>query len=247
MSKPGQDRLAGFVVAGISPRLAFDDEYKGSMGLIAGHVATAVVNARAYEEERRWAEALAELDRAKTDFFSNVSHEFRTPLTLILGPVEELLTHCQTDLPAAVKDQLDVVRRNGLRLMRLVNTLLQFSRIEAGRVRAVYQPTDLAVYTAELASMFRAAVERAGLRLEVDCPPLTDRYSWIGTCGRRSCSTCCRMLSSSRSKAGSPSRYGGWGGPLNYGSATPVRACPPRRCPDCLSVSTGPECPGPHP
>jgi PAS domain S-box-containing protein len=183
VSKPGQTRPAGFVVAGVSPRLVFNDAYKGFLDLLAGHVATAVVNARAYEEERRRAEALAELDRAKTAFFSNVSHEFRTPLTLMLGPVGELLTRSHTDLTPAAAGQLEVVNRNGMRLLRLVNTLLDFSRIEAGRVRAVYQPTDLAAFTTELASVFRAAVERAGLRLVVDCPRLSepvfvDREMW---------------------------------------------------------------------
>ena len=154
MSKPGQSRPAGFVVAGISPRLVFNDAYQGFLELLAGHVATAVANARAYEEERRRAEALAELDRAKTAFFSNVSHEFRTPLTLLLGPVEELLTRGRSELTSAAVAQLEVVNRNGLRLLRLVNSLLDFSRIEAGRVRAVFQPTDLAAFTTELAGIF---------------------------------------------------------------------------------------------
>jgi signal transduction histidine kinase/DNA-binding response OmpR family regulator len=183
MAKPGQTQPTGFIVAGVSPRLVFSDNYKGFLDLLAGHVATAVANARAYEEERKRAEALAELDRAKTTFFSNVSHEFRTPLTLMLGPVEELLAKSHTDLPPAAAGQLEVVNRNGLRLLRLVNTLLDFSRIEAGRVRAVYQPTDLVAFTADLASVFRSTCERAGLRLVVDCPPLAesafvDREMW---------------------------------------------------------------------
>jgi PAS domain S-box-containing protein len=183
VAKPGQTRPAGFVVAGVSPRLVLTDAYRGFLDLLAGHVATAVANARAYEAERQRAEALAELDRAKTAFFSNVSHEFRTPLTLMLGPVGELLARSHTDLTPAAAGQLEVVNRNGLRLLRLVNTLLDFSRIEAGRVRAVFQPTDLAAFTTELASVFRAAVERAGLRLVVRCPPLpepvfVDREMW---------------------------------------------------------------------
>jgi K+-sensing histidine kinase KdpD len=104
-------------VAGVSPRLVFNDAYKAFIDLLAGHVATEVANARAYEEERRRAEALAELDRAKTAFFSNVSHEFRTPLTLMLGPVEELLARSHTDLTPAAAGQLEVVNRNGLRLL----------------------------------------------------------------------------------------------------------------------------------
>ena len=181
--KSGQDRLAGFLVAGASARRPLDEHYRGFLDLLASQIATAVGNAVAYEEERRRAQALYELDRAKTAFFSNVSHEFRTPLTLMLGPVEELLAKSHTDLPPAAAGQLEVVNRNGLRLLRLVNTLLDFSRIEAGRVRATYQATDLAAFTVELASVFRAAVERAGLRLTVDCPPLTepvfvDRDMW---------------------------------------------------------------------
>ncbi len=183
LAKPGQAQLAGFVVVGVSPRRPLNDAYRGFFDLLAVQVAAAVASARAYEEERRRAETLAELDRAKTAFFSNVSHEFRTPLTLMLGPVEDLLARSHTDLSPAAAGQLEVVNRNGLRLLRLVNTLLDFSRIEAGRVRALYQPTDLGGFTTDLASVFRAAVERAGLRLTVDCaklsePVLVDRDMW---------------------------------------------------------------------
>jgi PAS domain S-box-containing protein len=179
----GQRRLAGFLAAGISPLRPFDDDYRGFLDLVAGHVGTGIANATAYEEEKQRAESLAELDRAKTTFFSNVSHEFRTPLTLMLGPVEEMLARSQTELSPAAKDQLELVHRNALRLLRLVNSLLDFSRIEADRVRAVFQPTDLAAFTAELASVFRSALERAGLRLLVDCPALSgpvyvDRDMW---------------------------------------------------------------------
>src|SRR5262245_33119705 len=167
----GQDRLAGFLVAGISPRRAFDDDYRGFLDLLAGHVATALANARAYEEEKKRAEALAELDRAKTAFFSNVSHEFRTPLTLLLGPLEDALA--ETNDPGQ-RDRLELLHRNALRLQKLVNTLLDFSRIEAGRVQASFEPTDLAALTNELASVFRSAVEKAGMRLTVSCPPLAE-------------------------------------------------------------------------
>ena len=182
LAKPGQTRLAGFVVAGISPRLMVNDGYKGFLDLLASQIATAIGNARAYEEERNRVRALAELDRAKTTFFSNVSHEFRTPLTLMLGPVDDLLGH-NGDLSPVAKGQLELVNRNGKRLLRLVNTLLEFSRIEAGRERASYVPTDLATFTTELASNFRSACERAGLQLTVDCPQLSepvyvDREMW---------------------------------------------------------------------
>src|SRR5262245_35021187 len=139
--------------------------------------------AKQTQELRILNERLKELDRAKTAFFSNVSHEFRTPLTLMLGPVEELLTKSHAELSPSAKGQLEIVNRNGLRLLRLVNTLLDFSRIEAGRIRPAYEPTDLASYTADLASSFRSATERAGLRLVVNCPSLdepvyVDRDMW---------------------------------------------------------------------
>jgi PAS domain S-box-containing protein len=183
MARPGQARPAGFVVAGVSPRLVLDVGYKGFLGLLAGQISASIANAQAYEEERRRAEALAELDRAKTAFFSNVSHEFRTPLTLMLGPAEDALADDVEPLPPRQCDRVEIVHRNALRLLKLVNTLLDFSRIEAGRVQAVYEPTDLAALTADLASVFRSAVERAGIELVVDCPPLpepayVDRDMW---------------------------------------------------------------------
>lgn len=163
---------AGFLVVGISRRLRFDESYRNFLELMSTQIATTIANARAYEEERKRAEALAEIDRAKTTFFSNVSHEFRTPLTLMLGPLEDLLSRSHADLSPAAKEQLEMVNRNGVRLLRLVNTLLDFSRIEAGRVQAVYQPTDMGAFTSELASVFRSATERAGLRLVIECPTL---------------------------------------------------------------------------
>ena len=175
--------LAGFLIAGISAGLKCDETYLSFLDLAARQIATSIANARAYEEERKRAEALAEIDRAKTAFFSNVSHEFRTPLTLMLGPLHDLLSRSQTHLSPTAKDQLELVNRNGARLLRLVNTLLDFSRIEAGRVEAVYQATDLAAFTRELASVFRSATDKAGLQLLVDCrdlgePVYIDREMW---------------------------------------------------------------------
>ncbi|MGF2014989.1 PAS domain-containing protein [Nostoc sp. DedVER01b] len=137
----------------------------------------------AREQERQRAEALAELDRAKTNFFSNVSHEFRTPLTLLLAPLQDALSDSVNPLTQEQRDRLEIAHRNSLRLLKLVNTLLDFSRIEAGRMEAVYEPTDLVMFTTELASVFRSAIERAGLRLVVDCPPMSepvyvDRQMW---------------------------------------------------------------------
>jgi signal transduction histidine kinase/CheY-like chemotaxis protein len=173
--KPGE--VAGFVIAGVSSRLRLDPLYRSFFDLMTTQIGISIGNARAYEEERRRVEALAEIDRAKTIFFSNVSHEFRTPLTLMLGPIEQMLALPASALPQS-RDDLALVHRSGLRLLRLVNTLLDFSRIEAGRVQASYEPVDLATVTSDLASEFRAATDKAGLRLTVDCPPLGEPV-WI--------------------------------------------------------------------
>jgi PAS domain S-box-containing protein len=182
-ARQGASTPAGFIVAGTSPRLKLDDDYRGFFGLLASQVAATIANADAYQEERRRAEALAEIDRAKTTFFSNVSHEFRTPLTLMLGPLEDTLANRDGGMPSADMDRLTMAHRNGLRLLKLVNTLLDFTRIEAGRVQATYEPTDLSQLTGQLASVFRSTMEKASLRFEVECPPLTqpvfiDRDMW---------------------------------------------------------------------
>ena len=174
VSRPGAERPYGFLVAGLSARRPLDDDYRGFLGLVADHIATAVSTARTHEEEQKRAEALAELDRAKTAFFSNVSHEFRTPLTLMLGPVEDGLADAREPLPPGQRERQVLVHRNALRLQKLVNTLLDFARFEAGRVQASFVPTDLAALTRDLASTFDSAMETADLALVVDCPALPE-------------------------------------------------------------------------
>ena len=110
------------------------------LDLVADQLAIALTNARAYEAERQRAEPLAELDRAKTTFFSNVSHEFGTQLALLVGPLEDALAEAAS-LPTGRRERLETAHRNGLRLRRLVNTLLDFACIEAGRIDASDEPT----------------------------------------------------------------------------------------------------------
>jgi signal transduction histidine kinase len=176
----GQPRAAGVLIGGANPYRRIDDKYRSFVNLYVGQVTAGLANARAYEEERKRAEALAEIDRAKTAFFSNVSHEFRTPLTLILGPTEDALRGTDGALRG---EDLRTVYRNEVRLLRLVNALLDFSRIEAGRMQAFFEPVDLSELTGDLAGVFRSTIERGGLRLVVDCPPLAapvfvDRQMW---------------------------------------------------------------------
>ncbi|MBP0623629.1 response regulator [Cupriavidus sp. LEh25] len=174
----------GVLVVGLNPYRLFGERYRSFLNLVAGQIGAAMHSAQAYEEARKRAEALAEIDRAKTTFFSNISHEFRTPLTLMLGPLEELLRRAGDD--SADDEQrslLEMTHRSGMRLLKLVNALLDFSRIEAGRISMQRHPTDLAAFTADLASLFRACVESAGMALRVECEPLpqpvaVDRDMW---------------------------------------------------------------------
>jgi PAS domain S-box-containing protein len=178
--KQGSFSSTAVLIAGLSPLRPLDDGYRGFLDLVVRQIAAAIADAQAYEAERARSDALAEIDRAKTAFFSNVSHEFRTPLTLLLGPLEEALQKPSVGLRG---EALDSAHRNALRLLRLVNTLLDFSRIEAGRAQAHYVPTDLAAATLELAGVFRSAMDRAGLRYSVTCnalpePVFIDREMW---------------------------------------------------------------------
>ena len=184
LASPDQQNTYGFIVAGVSPHRMFDQEYRTFYERMAAQVLTAICNASALQKERKRAELLAEFDRAKTTFFANISHEFRTPLTLMLGPLQDLMEGPidGTDLPR-VQNELGVVHRNGMRLLKLVNALLDFSRLEAGSTEANLEAIDLASFTAELASMFRSAMEKAEIAFTVSCEPLpskvfVDRTMW---------------------------------------------------------------------
>src|SRR3954454_561813 len=183
LAQSSQGPPYGFLVAALNPYRPVDQAGLGFVDLVAGQIASGITDARAYEFERRRAETLAALDQAKTDFFTNVSHEFRTPLTLLLGPAEDALRDAEEPLAPRQRQRVDVILRNGQRLLKLVNTLLDFSRLESGRVEARFQPVDLAQYTRELASMFETAAERLGLFLRIETEQLrelvyVDRDLW---------------------------------------------------------------------
>jgi signal transduction histidine kinase len=171
---------ADVLLIGINPRLALDGPYRAFLELVAAQVANLLGTARANDEERKRAEALAAIDRAKTEFFSNVSHEFRTPLTLMLGPLEDALGPPAGGLEG---EALEAVHRNALRLLRLVNALLDFARLEANRLTSSIEATDLATLTRGLAGSFQSLLDAAGVKLRIDCPPLStpvmiDRAQW---------------------------------------------------------------------
>lgn len=179
----GQSAVTALLIVGLNPHRQLDEKYSSFFQLVADQMASSLANVYAYEEARKRAEALIEIDRAKTAFFNNISHEFRTPLTLMLGPLEELLVGDTSAFTKKQRADLETTQRNANRLLKLVNTLLDFSRIEAKKVQAQYFPVDLARVTTDLAGSFRSAIEHAGMQLEVDCMPLSetafiDRDMW---------------------------------------------------------------------
>ncbi|GGZ92476.1 histidine kinase [Streptomyces subrutilus] len=169
----GGDRSRGVLVLGVSPYLPLDDSLRGFLNLAADHLGAAVADAEAQAAQLLRTERLAELDRAKTRFFTSVSHELRTPLTLIAGPAQDSLADRQHPLPAAQRRRVEIIERNAGRLRRLVDTLLDFSRIQDGRLEPEFAAVDLGALTRGIAQSFAPAMQRAGLRFTVDCPAET--------------------------------------------------------------------------
>ncbi len=171
------ERAAGVVVLGVSPGRPLDPVHRAFLDDVGGRVAAVLAEARSRQQEQARLDTAAEADRAKTEFFADVSHEFRTPLTLLLGPLEAALTQAG-DLPPAVAADLDLAHRSALRLLRMVQSLLDFSQAETGRRRGSFGPTDLSALTRDVVGVFRGAADAAGLQLVVDCPPLPETV-WV--------------------------------------------------------------------
>jgi signal transduction histidine kinase/DNA-binding NarL/FixJ family response regulator len=168
-SDSGESMPAGALVIGTSPRCPLDAQYRAFCQLLADQLSSALASAVSYERQRERADAFAELDRAKTAFLANVSHEFRTPLTLLLGPLEDALSEAGPDGQRA--SHLRTARRNAGRLLRLVDALIDFSRIEAGQAAAQLVCTDVGALTSHIASSFTELCERAGIDFVLDCRP----------------------------------------------------------------------------
>lgn len=182
ISAAGSNHPYAIIFAALNPYRQFDGPYLQFCELVGERVSLEINKLLAWEEERKRAEALEQIDKAKTVFFSNISHEFRTPLTLILSPLEELLNQPGCSMTVGNKQTIETVHRNALRLLKLVNTLLDFSRIESGRQQASYALTDIAAFTKNLASNFRSVIEKAGLQLIIEAgtiqPVYIDRAMW---------------------------------------------------------------------
>jgi GAF domain-containing protein/class 3 adenylate cyclase/ActR/RegA family two-component response regulator len=136
---------------------------------VAAQAAIAVQQSRLYQKTRDQAERLLELDRQKTEFFQNISHEFRTPITLIQGPLESAVANKE----GLSYSQSAIALRNSRRLLRLVNQLLDLQRLDAGRMQPSFRPSDLVEFTSQIVESFRTYCEKKGLKLVTNfsqCP-----------------------------------------------------------------------------
>ncbi|KAH7100384.1 hypothetical protein BKA62DRAFT_640120 [Auriculariales sp. MPI-PUGE-AT-0066] len=162
------------MIIGLNPCRPFNAVYRDYVKLVKATLSTGLTTVTNIETAATKAEALASLDRAKTVFFSNVTHELRTPLTLILAPLEDIIAEDSIiSGPKAphVRSQLNMVLRHTRRLLQLVNSLLDFARLAAGRFLAMFRPVNLPALTTDLASLFRSAIERGGIEYIVSCDP----------------------------------------------------------------------------
>lgn len=156
----------GKIIGSITLREAIQPRYWQQVEVdlaqaVAAQAAIAVEHARLYQKTLQQAERLQELDRQKTEFFQNISHEFRTPLTLMMGPLESVVGQ-REDLPY---EQATIALRNCRRLLRLVNQLLDLQRLDAGRMQASFRPCDLVNMVSQIVESFRPYCEKKGLRL----------------------------------------------------------------------------------
>lgn len=139
---------------------------------VASQASIAVQQSRLYQKTRQQAERLMELDRQKTEFFQNISHEFRTPLTLMIGPLESAANQSY-GLP---QDQAVIALRNSRRLLRLVNQLLDLQRLDAGRMQASFRPCNLVEFVQQIVEAFRPYCEKKGLTIITELVPCPAVY-----------------------------------------------------------------------
>ncbi|GAB4374790.1 MAG: hypothetical protein Kow00121_19650 [Elainellaceae cyanobacterium] len=139
---------------------------------VAAQAAIAVQQSRLYQTTRQQAEQLLVLDRQKTEFFQNVSHEFRTPLTLTIGPLESAVAQGQ----GLSYDQSVIALRNSRRLLRLVNQLLDLQRLDAGRMQSQFRPCNLLEFISQIVDSFRPYCEKKQIHLVTALQPCTLVY-----------------------------------------------------------------------
>lgn len=172
ITAPEQQRPSHVLVVRHNDARPWDGELETYLGLLAGTIGAALIDQGELWAERRQVARAAAVDAAKSAFFAGVNHELRTPLSLISAPIENLFER-RSELAPDVARQVDLIRANTGRLARMVDAMLDFSRMEAGRLVPDLETADVAEQIRTLAASFAPAVEQAGLRFVVDVPDLT--------------------------------------------------------------------------
>ena len=155
------------LIIGLNIRRPFDTHYDAWIHVLRSNLASAQQSVKAREAEQKRLDDNAAMERAKSAWFRGAAHDLRSPLTLINGPLEDLLA---SNMLPGQKHQLMTAKRSTDRLLLLVNALMDFSRLEAGRVEAKFVPTDLPLFVTEIAELFRPAVERLRIQYLVQTP-----------------------------------------------------------------------------
>ncbi|KAG9302577.1 hypothetical protein G9A89_007281 [Geosiphon pyriformis] len=168
ISFAGKNIMTAVLICGLNRHRMFDQDYLRFCQLVVRHMSLSLTNGKSREEERNQAKILADLNRQKIMFFQNISHELKTPLTLILAPLEDTITACKPASPIIYN--LQMIQRNARRLLKLVNNLLQLSKMEAGHGAVRYRETNIAKLTRELAYNFESMAESFGLKFKIDIP-----------------------------------------------------------------------------
>ena len=178
----GTRKPMGVLVIGVNPYWRPDEAYTAFTAMAARQLGVMITDAVSYQNERKRQQALAELDRARTEFFENISHELRAPLTMLLTPLQDILDEPGVVLPAAARDTVETSIRAADRLQRVFDALLDTSRAESGALMADREDIDLTSVTAELVESYRPATEgRLNLRVDMPTEPLrayVDRTMW---------------------------------------------------------------------
>ena len=167
-SEMSSDAPRSVVILGLNLRCPLDEAYEDWIQILRAHLVSSLASARATEAERQRVLDLDRMDRAKTAYFQSAAHELRTPLTLVAGPLDDLL---QTSLKPAQISTLNLAQRNVRRIQRLVNALLDFSRLEAGKLTGQFVPINLGQFVGDLAALFRPNLERRKIGYLVEIEP----------------------------------------------------------------------------
>ncbi|RIB10547.1 hypothetical protein C2G38_2205778 [Gigaspora rosea] len=169
-----RQELSAILICGINPRCTLDEKYMEFLKLTVSHMNTFLLHAKTVEEEKMRSKVLADLNRQKVSFFQGLSHELKTPLTLMLSPLDDIITICSKE--ASMMSHLQLIRRNSHRLLKLINSLLQFSNIEANKLKVDYRETNITEFTQELVSNFKNMAETLGLEYVIDIPS-SDKFN----------------------------------------------------------------------